>query len=284
VADLDVVTRVHVLSALKEFDERGADDFLAAYGFGRAREYLLRYDSRVYDSKAIFGVAQKYATGTAASSTSFPQGMGGAARALRGLGFEVTYVDITKPDDAPANGEWQEVADVGGEVARAAWAESAREVLLDAASQYRAVVTYKELSTHVQYRTGIRTKQLTHYWIGDVLGRVSGDCSRRGEPLLSSLCVNADGSVGDGYSLAVTTVYGEAPTDGDAHAALERLECYRHFQAAGLPADGGSPTLVPKLAAARERVRKANLLEKPVVKCPKCNLQVPSSGICDYCD
>lgn len=269
-----------MLSALKECDERGTDDFLATYGFGRAREYLLRYDSKLYDSTAILGVAQKYATGTAASGSTFPR----AAKVLRDLGFEVTYVDISKPDDAPATGEWREAAEVGPDVARGEWAVAAREVLLDAANQYQAVVTYKELATHVQYRTGIRAKQLRHYWIGDVLGRVAADSSGRGEPLLSALCVNAEGSVGESYAIAVTVAQGESPADPDSHAALERLACYRYFEAVGLPADGGSPTLVPKLAAARERVRNANLLERPVAKCSKCNLQVPSSGICDYCD
>jgi hypothetical protein len=273
-----------VLSALKECDERGADEFLATYGFGGAREYLLRYDSKTYDSKAILGVAQKYATGTAAESSSVSGGKFGAAKVLRDLGFEVSYVDITPKGDAPAFGVWHEVAEVGPETARAEWAVAARDVLVDAAHQYQAVVSYKDLASHVQYRTGIRAKQLMHYWIGDVLGRVALDCSGRGEPLLSSLCVNAEGSVGESYAIAVTIAAGEPPADPDSHAALERLACYRHFQAVGLPSDGGSPTLVPKLAATRERVRKANLLEKPVVKCPKCNLQVPSSGICDYCD
>ncbi|WP_344220484.1 hypothetical protein [Kribbella sancticallisti] len=269
---------------MKECDDRGVDDFLATYGFGRAREYLLRYDGKTYDSKAILGVAQKYATGRAATSSSFSGGRTGAAKVLRELGFEVTYVDISAPGDVPATGTWREASEVGSDNARSAWAEAARDVLLDAANRYRSVVTYKELANHVQYRTGIRTKQLMHYWIGDVLARVAADCSRRGEPLLSSLCVNTEGSVGDGYAIAVTAAYGEAPEDSDAHAANERLACYQHFEAAGLPPDGGSPALVPRLAASRERARKAALADRPVAQCPTCHLQVPASGICDYCD
>ena len=96
----------------------------------------------------------------------------------------------------PESGEWRDVADVGSEVARNAWAEAAREVLLDAAARYRTVVTHKELASEVQERTGVRTTQLTHYWVGDVLGRVAAACAQRGEPLLSSLCVNTGGQRG----------------------------------------------------------------------------------------
>ena len=42
-----------------------------------------------------------------------------------------------------------------------------------------------------------------HYWIGDVLNRVSRDAFGRGEPLLSALCVKADGTVGERYAAAV---------------------------------------------------------------------------------
>src|SRR4051794_4119319 len=93
--------------------------------------------------------------------------------------------------------------DVGPEAARSVWAEAAREQLIDTARRYRAVTTYKELGEGVQHRSGISTKQLLHYWISDVLLRVAKDCAARGEPNLSSLCVNAAGSVGEGYRVAV---------------------------------------------------------------------------------
>ncbi|MGA8247507.1 MAG: hypothetical protein WB797_11420, partial [Nocardioides sp.] len=136
--------------------------------------------------------------------------------------------------------EWREASEVGSEESRAAWAEAARPILIDVAHHYHAVITYKELAAEVQRVSGIRTKQMAHYWIGDVLGRVSRDSTTREEPLLSSLCVNAEGSVGDGYAAAVTAADGEAPGDGDDHAAQQRLACYRFFEAADLPAAGGS--------------------------------------------
>lgn len=274
--DFDAVSREHVCKALAEYEDLGADAFLSRYGFGRAREYLLRYDGKSYDSKAVLGAAHKYATGTAAAASEFSGGRTGAAKILRALGFEVVAADHADHPDAPATGTWREAAEAGSETAREAWSEAAREVLLEAAGRYRSVVTYKELAYQVQYRTGIRTGQLMHYWIGDVLGRVSADCARRGEPLLSSLCVNAEGSVGAGYAPAAGDAYGETPGDPDDHAARERLECHRRFNASDLPPDGGSP------APVRVRVeRKAR--ERPVATCPTCHMQLPATGICDEC-
>ncbi len=44
--------------AIEEFNRLGRTAFLAKYGFGRAREYMLR-DSQgnLYDSKAVVGAA-----------------------------------------------------------------------------------------------------------------------------------------------------------------------------------------------------------------------------------
>ncbi len=151
---------------------------------------------------------------------------------LEGLGFEIEANIPTEPRDA---------SEVGSAAARTAWAEAARPVLLEAAGRYRGKVTYKQLADAVQEATGITTTQLMHQWIGDVLGRVTDDCQSRGEPLLSSLCVSSQGSVGQGYADAVERARGERPLDPDDHAANERLECYRHWHAEGLPRDGGTP-------------------------------------------
>ena len=177
----------------------------------------------------------------------------------------------------------QSAADVGPEVARASWAEAAREQLIETAGRYQAVTTYKELGEGVQQRSGIRTKQLLHYWISDVLLRVAKDCAARGEPNLSSLCVNAAGSVGEGYRVAVAATTGEQPTDPDSHAARVRLECYRWF-GADMPASGGAPALTARLAATRTRTRKAAHEARPVPTCPTCNLALTASGACDNCD
>ena len=56
----DLTSREAVLKAIAEFDRLGRDEFLSRHNFGRARAYFLRYDGRLYDSKAIAGVAHGY--------------------------------------------------------------------------------------------------------------------------------------------------------------------------------------------------------------------------------
>ena len=189
-------------------------------------------------------------------------------------------LDAITPDQD--DGSWQEASTVGDEAARSAWAESARDVLIEPARSYGATVTTKQLSAQVQSRTHIRTQQLTHYWIGDVLARVARDCAEREEPMLSALCVNADGSVGDAYAPIVKELTGAKVGDPDDHAANERLACYRHF-GAEMPADGGRPQLTDRLAASRTRARKAANDARPADVCPSCNMALPATGECDNC-
>ena len=85
----DAVTRSHVLSALAEYDRLGSETFLGTYGFRSARDYFLWHDGRSYDSKAVLGVALKYATGVVARSDDFSGGKDGAAKVLVELGFDV---------------------------------------------------------------------------------------------------------------------------------------------------------------------------------------------------
>ena len=166
------------------------------------------------------------------------------------------------------------------DVAMIAWVKAARPVLEDVARKYNATITYGVLASKVQEEAGIFTTQLVHYWAGPVaLG-----CYQADEPLLSSLVVNAQGLVGDGYKAAVVSTYGEpAPEDLQMHSAEERLKCYRHFGAENLPAGGGRPTLPPQVA--RQRLKAAatarSLVPKPI--CPKHHLELPLTGQCDLC-
>jgi hypothetical protein len=194
--------------------------------------------------------------------------------ALEAAQVESEGTEATMPRDA---------AEVGEEAARAAWAEAAREVLLETATRYHSVITSKELAAEVMVRSNIQTSRPTHYWIGDVLGRVSADCAERDEPLLSSLCVNAEGSVGKAYEGVVVAARGSQSGDADDHASVERLECYRHF-GAEMPKGGGVRALTPRLSASRSRERSARAAEKMPPLCPTCHTAVPSTGICDYCD
>ena len=199
----------------------------------------------------------------------------------------MSTLDVAAPDHELPDLEeraWRDVSDVGVATARIEWAGAAREMLLVAAKKYQALVQHKDIATGVQELTGIRTKQATRHWIGGVLAEVSAESLRRGEPILSALCVNPDESVFDGYAAIVGAATGTTPPDPDAHASHERLANYRHFEAAGLPTDGGSAMIPPKLGAARARARKAAIAERPINKCPSCNLQTPANGICDTCD
>lgn len=189
----------------------------------------------------------------------------------------------TADGDAADEPGWQDAADIGQEAAVAAWAAAARPLLETTAHTYQAVVTHKELCAQVQEVSGVRTRQQIRHWVGDVLSQVTADNVARSEPLLASLCVNALGSVGDGYVRAVEAHTGTAPADGDAHAAAQRLECYRRFDATGLPADGGFAALTPRLAGARDRARKARLAERVAPQCPDCFMELPATGECDNC-
>lgn len=268
----------HVLLALEEFDRVGADEFLSRYGFDHSGEFELLHNASSYDSLAVLGVAHLRATGELAPLDDLSGGAEGAADVLRGLGFTVDGDDAEPDADAPVD-----ASEVGEEAARSAWAAAAREVLIESARKYHSVITSKELAAAVMERSKITTKRPSHYWMGDVLSRVASHCAERGEPLLSSICVNAEGSVGASYGPTVVAARGSLPGDADDHAARERLECYRQF-GADLPAGGGSWALTPRLSASRSRERRAAAAEKMPPLCPKCHTAVPSTGFCDYCD
>ena len=170
------------------------------------------------------------------------------------------------------------------DLAKQEWALAARPELERVAHSYGEVVKYGELAEAVQMSTGIRTRTLMHYWIGDVLGRVSADCHRRGEPLLSSLCVHQDGTIGVGYGIALAaTCGGDAPDDLELQSAEERLRCYRHFGAV-MPADGGHAKLTPEVTARRRKAAKKAKEDAPKATCPTCHIQLPATGDCYYCD
>src|SRR5689334_12779124 len=80
-----------VVSAIREFDELGRDAFLNKYGFGPSRDYVLIFDDKRYDSKAIVGAAHgfEFPNEGPLRSADFSGGKQGAARKLQDLGFEV---------------------------------------------------------------------------------------------------------------------------------------------------------------------------------------------------
>ncbi|MER5386301.1 hypothetical protein ABT040_39725 [Streptomyces sp. NPDC002688] len=172
----------------------------------------------------------------------------------------------------------------GTQETRERWAQEAYSVLVGVAGSYHAVITYKELGTEVQERSGIHTRAPLQYWIGAVLGKVVREAHRRGDPPLTALVVHSDdGMVGEGYK-EVLEVAGQPPVhevlDRERHAAEARLDCYRRFGAA-LPSGGGVPALAPRYQATIER-RRARTAEPPPV-CRGCFVQLPATGVCDSC-
>ena len=179
------------------------------------------------------------------------------------------------------------------EAAQAMWVSMARDVLVGVARRYDEVVTISRLADEVQRQSGVRTKTPTAEWIGAVLQGVSDDCARRGEPMLSALCVRDGGSIHDGYADVVEAKRGTPPVDVEMHAAEERLSCYRHF-GAELPEDGGRPKVWRRpvapppparraAAARRPSTPRKQTVERPVAICPTCFMQLPASGRCDSC-
>lgn len=89
---------IAVRRAINQFDALGRTAFLALYGFGRAREYMLRTQAGdLYDSKAIVGAAfgfQHPDRGPLRPS-DFAGGEATVERKLRELGFEVVRIGDT---------------------------------------------------------------------------------------------------------------------------------------------------------------------------------------------
>ncbi|MFI6900498.1 HNH endonuclease [Nonomuraea sp. NPDC050394] len=87
-----VISRESVLKTIIEYDELGRDQFLATYGYGPARSYLLVHDGKEYDSKAIAGVAHRYEYGAPLTADEFSGGREGAAGWLEKSGFRIKVV------------------------------------------------------------------------------------------------------------------------------------------------------------------------------------------------
>ena len=83
-----VVTRPHVLAALKEYDDLGDREFLRRYGFRRDVTATLWHGGREHDAKAVLGAAYFHATGTPALPAELADAEQQALAALTGLGFD----------------------------------------------------------------------------------------------------------------------------------------------------------------------------------------------------
>ena len=85
-----------VQAAMDEFEQLGREAFLARYGFGRARDYLVRNPrtGTLCDSKAIAGVAfgKQYPEEGALRHSDFVGGDATVAPKLQSLGFEMVRI------------------------------------------------------------------------------------------------------------------------------------------------------------------------------------------------
>ena len=55
----DITDPDAVLRALAEFDQLGHEALRHKYGFGKAVRWYLEHNGRLYDTKAVLGVAHK---------------------------------------------------------------------------------------------------------------------------------------------------------------------------------------------------------------------------------
>lgn len=275
----DLNDRRAVLDALNEYDRVGRDTFLERHGFGRARDYFIQHEGRLYDSKAIVGVAHGYQFGTALGADAFSGGDTVVVPILERLGFSVTS---TKPKP----GIWRDSARdvrVPKTVAETEWANAAYPILEEVAASYGAVIYYKDLAERIQDVSGVRTTIRLSHWIGPVLGKTLHRAADEGKPPLTALVVRAeDGGVGDGYDASLLRYRGEPAAGWEERerlAAEDRLECYRHY-ADDLPHDA-EPRLTAQLEE-RLRTKASPVISAPSV-CPSCFMQLPVSGQCDGC-
>ncbi|NCT92584.1 hypothetical protein GXB85_16745 [Cellulomonas sp. APG4] len=88
-ATFSSVTKQHVLTAIAEHDERGAEAFCALYGFTPSSDSTIVHEGRRYDTRAVLAVAHRHATGRLATPEEFRSSLQAAVGVLQRRGFEV---------------------------------------------------------------------------------------------------------------------------------------------------------------------------------------------------
>lgn len=83
-----------VIAAIEECDRLGRNVFLRKHGYGEAKEYFLKHQGRLYDSKAIVGVAfgYQYPSNGPLSASAFSGGDATVSAKLQELGFAVERI------------------------------------------------------------------------------------------------------------------------------------------------------------------------------------------------
>lgn len=199
-------------------------------------------------------------------------------------------------------GYWRESdgSAISRETALRAWRKVAHLHLSALAGTYHATTTQDELAAYVQSQTGIHTSIPTGRWMNPLLSATAHLCRQLGEPPLTALVVQADGTVGPGYD-DVLHLMGHSPIDDwqarEEHAARARLDCHR-WAGVPEPVDGWQPQRprpVPRPArpARQTKARAATMRATtprrsappaPIPVCPTCFLALPATGVCGSCD
>ena len=118
----DVTSREAVRAAMSEFDQLGRDAFLAKYGFGPSREYVVVEDGRQYDSKALLGAAYAHQfDGPERLRSDDFSGGDETRRVLERLGFRFTSIADGDVDSTrlPARGIRDGIEQILDEYSRA---------------------------------------------------------------------------------------------------------------------------------------------------------------------
>ena len=101
-ATFSSVTEQHIRQALAEYDARGREQFLDVYGFTPSDAHPLVHEGHSYDSRAVLGVAHRFATGRIATPEEVESGFDSAVTILRRRGFTVSEPTSAPRVTAPA--------------------------------------------------------------------------------------------------------------------------------------------------------------------------------------
>jgi hypothetical protein len=99
-----IKNRDAVLKAIGRYDELGEEQFFKTYGFGRPKEYFIKYRGKLYPSKAIMGVAYGFEDPSDGplKPGRFSGGRAAAAKCLVALNFDVVKV-LRDGSEIPVN-------------------------------------------------------------------------------------------------------------------------------------------------------------------------------------
>jgi hypothetical protein len=164
----DLTNPDHVRAAMAEYDSLGREEFLTKYGFAASRNYILVDRQKHYDSKAIVGVAHKYARPDLGPlrAEEFSGGDATVGKLLRALGFSM---EVSHDDNAVYFNTLLEEAGLSPrEVALVRHSDSRKEATKTPYMLWTTNLADFELYQATQ-DIGNRTKFARRYWASFVI-------------------------------------------------------------------------------------------------------------------